>query len=160
MRNYEFFSVNLENEIPKFTKVLRAVPSDRFDYRPHEKNTSAGDLAWQIATEMVHLNDLVQTGVMDYKPQPRPATSEEIATTFESAARTMVAKSRAVDEKLWKGPGKFLWGGQTVWEAAVAEIAWGFLFDLIHHRGQLTVYLRPMGAKVPAVYGPSADENE
>jgi uncharacterized damage-inducible protein DinB len=160
MRNYEFFAVNLENEIPKFLKVLRAVPSDRFDYRPHEKNTSAGDLAWQIATEMVNLNDLVQTGVIDYKTQPRPATSEEIATTFENAARTMAAKSRAVDENLWKGPGKFLWGGQTVWESAVADIAWGFLFDLIHHRGQLTVYLRPMGAKVPAVYGPSADERE
>ena len=158
MRNYEFFAVTVENEIPRFLKVLRAVPSDRFDYRPHEKNTSAGDLAWQIATEMVNLVTIFDSGVLDYKTQPRPASSEEIATIFEQAARRVVERSRSAQEDLWKGPGKFLWGGQTMWESAVADIAWGFLFDLIHHRGQLTVYLRPMGAKVPAIYGPSGDE--
>ncbi len=158
MRNYEFFALRVEAEVAGFGKVLRAVPSEKFDYRPHEKNASAGDLAWQIASEMVILVDLLETGVADYRPGPRPATSEEIAKTFEEGAHRAIDRARSMHENLWKGPGKFLFDGQVAWEASVADIAWGFLLDLVHHRGQLTVYLRPMGAKVPSVYGPSGDE--
>ena len=158
MRNSEFFAARVEGEIPAFVKVLRAVPSDKFEYRPHEKSKSAGDLAWQIATEVEDLIGLFDSAVVDSRPQPRPASSEEMAATFERAAKQVVERARSVDETLWKGPGKFLWEGQSMWEAPAAEIAWGFLFDLVHHRGQLSTYLRPMGAKVPAIYGPSGDE--
>lgn len=158
MRNYEFFAVRLEDELPRFLRVLRAVPSDQFDYRPHERNTSAGDLAWQIASEMVSLIDLLETGESDYRPGARPSSSDEIASIFEEAAKRAIEMSRSIEEDRWKGPGRFLFQGHLAWEATVAEIAWGFLFDLVHHRGQLSVYLRPMGAKVPAIYGPSADE--
>jgi uncharacterized damage-inducible protein DinB len=50
-------------------------------------------------------------------------------------------------------------GDYVAWEGAAGEIMWGFLFDKIHHRGQLSTYLRPMGGKVPAIYGPSADSD-
>jgi DinB family len=53
------------------------------------------------------------------------------------------------------------WDGTLEWfgsQRPVLPIAWGFLFDIVHHRGQITTYLRPMGAKVPQIYGPSADE--
>ena len=53
---------------------------------------------------------------------------------------------------------KFLMGGAAVWEDAVGQMVWGMLFDAIHHRGQLSTYLRPMGGKVPSIYGPSADD--
>jgi uncharacterized damage-inducible protein DinB len=158
MRNYEFFAARVEGEIPAFVKVLRAVPSDHFDYRPHEKSKSAGDLAWQLATEMASLIQLFDNGIIDYKLGPRPDSSEMIAEEFERAGKEVVARARATNETLWKGPAKFLWGGQVVWEEPAAEIAWGFLFDMVHHRGQLSTYLRPMGAKVPAIYGPSGDE--
>lgn len=158
MRNHEFFAVRLEEEVAAFLRVLRAVPSDHLDYRPHERSTSAGDLAWQIASEMANLIDLLETGVADYRPAPRPDNSEEMARTFEKAAERAANLARAIDVDRWKGPGKFLFQGHLSWEASVAEIAWGFLFDLVHHRGQLSVYLRPMGAKVPRIYGPSGDE--
>jgi uncharacterized damage-inducible protein DinB len=48
--------------------------------------------------------------------------------------------------------------GTPVWEAPLGDMLWGFLFDAIHHRGQLSAYLRPMGAKVPSIYGPSGDD--
>jgi uncharacterized damage-inducible protein DinB len=51
-----------------------------------------------------------------------------------------------------------MYGGQEVMKATGSEHAWGFLFDIIHHRGQLSTYLRPMGSTVPQIYGPSADE--
>jgi uncharacterized damage-inducible protein DinB len=49
--------------------------------------------------------------------------------------------------------------GEDMWKTTKGEMAWGFIFDLIHHRGQLATYIRPMGGKVPAIYGPSADSN-
>lgn len=49
-------------------------------------------------------------------------------------------------------------GGDAVWETTMDEFVWGFLFDAVHHRGQLSTYLRPMGGKVPSIYGPSADD--
>ena len=158
MRNHEFFAVRLEHEVPAFLRVLRAVPSDHFGYRPHEKSTSAGDLAWQIASEMVSLIDLLKTGVADYRPAPRPSGSEEMAVTFEEAAKRAVELARNIDGDRWKSPGKFLMQGQLAWEASVAEIAWGFLFDLVHHRGQLSVYLRLRNVPLPPIYGPTADE--
>ena len=48
--------------------------------------------------------------------------------------------------------------GSPAWEDTISQMFWGFLFDAVHHRGQLSTYLRPMGGKVPSIYGPSADD--
>ena len=58
----------------------------------------------------------------------------------------------------WEGRVPFMYEGQQVMNETGADNAWGFLLDIIHHRGQLSTYLRPMGATVPQIYGPSADE--
>jgi hypothetical protein len=158
MSTREFFAERLASEIPGFLKVIRALPGDRLDYRPHEKNTAAGSLAWQLALEMAGLTELVRTGIIDYKTLPRPESVEEMATKLEHAAQQALEAVKSGSDATWDGPGKFLYGGHVAWEDTVANIAWGFLFDMVHHRGQLTAYLRPMGGKVPAVYGPSGDE--
>jgi uncharacterized damage-inducible protein DinB len=161
MRNYEFFAAKLEQEIPIFVKVLRALPEDKLDYRPHEKNTPAGALAWQMTTEMESLIQLFDNnGVIDYRVGPDRPSVAVMADRMEAAGKAAVERAKKTDENVWRGPGKFLFNGHVAWEATVADLAWGFLFDLIHHRGQMSAYLRPMGAKVPAIYGPSADEAE
>ena len=58
----------------------------------------------------------------------------------------------------WDGEGRLLFGGHEVMKSSVGSIFWGFLLDAIHHRGQLSAYIRPMGGKVPSIYGPSADD--
>jgi len=159
MSTREFFAERLAAELPAFNKVIRALPGERLDYKPHEKNTPAGQLAWQLSDEMSHLPILFATGEINYVPPTVPATIDEIASTFERNAQSAADAAKAVDEERWNSPARFLWNGQPVWEDTVAGIAWGYLFDMIHHRGQLTAYLRPMGGKVPACYGPSADES-
>src|SRR5215211_5057597 len=149
MRNYEFFAKCVESETPAFLRVLRAVPGDQLHYRPHEKNTPAGALSWQMAREMESLAALFVNGVIDYKSSEENGSIAEAADLFERSAKEVVERARATNEDLWRGPAKFLYNGQAAWEAPAADMAWGFLFDLIHHRGQLSVYLRPMGAKVP-----------
>jgi uncharacterized damage-inducible protein DinB len=63
-----------------------------------------------------------------------------------------------LDDMAWGEKARFLVDGNVVWETTLGEMLWGILFDAIHHRGQLSTYLRPMGGKVPSIYGPSADD--
>lgn len=158
MRNYEFFATCLEKEIPVFSRVMRALPGDKLDYKPHERNTAAGDLLFQMEQEMTSLVDIFKTGEVRMGPSKRPESGEEIASTFEQSAKAVVEAARATNDERWKGPAKFIWDGNVAWETTVSEMAWGFLFDLIHHRGQASVYIRPMGGKVPSIYGPSGDD--
>jgi uncharacterized damage-inducible protein DinB len=158
MRNSEFFAKRLDTELPAFLKVIRAVPADKLDFRPHERNTPAGALAAQMAMEMDSLTGLFENGTIDYKSAGAPTTIDAIAEMFERGAKSVAEGVRGISDELWEGPAKFLYDGNVAWESTVDDMAWGFLFDLIHHRGQLSVYLRPMGAKVPSIYGPSADD--
>lgn len=156
--NQQFFAQRLKNEIPGFLKMIRALPADRLDYRPHEKNTPAGTLALQIVSEMEALAGLFDNGEISMSGYGAVPPIEELATRFEQAANTVAERAVAIDDARWSAPGKFSYGGHVAWEAPALDLAWGFLMDLVHHRGQLSAYLRPMGGKVPAVYGPSADE--
>jgi len=74
----------------------------------------------------------------------------------ERAASALDAVVAGLDDEAWEKKVKLVMGGAP-WEEARSRLAWGFLFDGIHHRGQPSAYLRPMGGRVPAIYGPSAD---
>ena len=158
MRNHEFFATCVEAETPIFVRVLRALPADKLDYKPHERNTSAGALAAQIAREMESLIHLFDQGVIDYSDTEKLESLDAIVDVFERSAKTVAERAKNADENVWKGQAKFLYNGQMAWETNAAQMAWGFLFDMIHHRGQLSVYIRPMGGRVPSIYGPSGDE--
>jgi uncharacterized damage-inducible protein DinB len=84
---------------------------------------------------------------------------DEIVYAYERNATAVTERMERLDEASWEKKGRFLMGEAPAWEATTSEFAWGFLFDAIHHRGQLSTYLRPMGGKVPSIYGPSADDS-
>jgi uncharacterized damage-inducible protein DinB len=63
-----------------------------------------------------------------------------------------------VDDAKWDSPASLKMDGKVMWETTLGDMLFGFFFDAVHHRGQLSSYLRPMGAKVPSIYGPSADD--
>lgn len=144
-----------------FVRVLQAVPQEGRDYRPpgDAKARSAADLAWTIAAEEAALAVLLDTGSVDWKETPAPATNAEIVSRYEASASAVDEKLAKLDSAGWDRNGTFMMGGVPVWEDKISGFAWGFLFDAIHHRGQLSTYLRPMGSKVPSIYGPSADDS-
>ncbi len=146
-------------ELPAFIKVLKAMPAGRIDFRPHPKSRSAAELAWVLAVEERSLLALLETGTIDWKETEPPKTADAIVAAFERDAAAVNARLETLDKGAWGGPAKFLMGGSVAWEDTVGNMMWGFLFDAIHHRGQLSTYLRPMGGKVPAIYGPSADDS-
>jgi uncharacterized damage-inducible protein DinB len=151
-----FVLPNLTAEHPVTRRVIEAIPLDKCDYRPDAICKSAIDLAWHIVGAEHRFLDAVATGAFDFTNTGRPdsvRTSLDVARwygeTFErdvERLRTLTADQlvRTIDFR----------GILQLPAVAYAEIG---LKHSIHHRGQLSMYLRPMGAKVPPIYGESYD---
>jgi uncharacterized damage-inducible protein DinB len=159
MTNLEFCIARRKAEMPAFVRVLKALPEGRLDFRPDPKARTAAELAWMLASEEAALVSLLESGTIDWKDTKPPARVDEIVAAFERDGASVNGKLQKLDEAGWGKPARFLMGGAAVWEDTVGQMVWGFLFDAIHHRGQLSTYLRPMGGKVPSIYGPSADDS-
>jgi len=155
----EYFFQRWEQEQPKFASVIRAMPDGQLDYTPHERSTKAGDLAWQLVEEQRMLSELVDHAVIPFNMRPRPASVGEIAKEWDSQTESLKSKLSNIDDATWGRDAQFKMGDQVLGNSPTSEFLWGFLFDMVHHRGQLTTYLRPMGGKVPSIYGPSADDD-
>ena len=157
MNTREYLAQCFKAEKPKFVKVLKAVPPDKTAYRPHPRSSSAGDLVWLLADELHDACELVDHSEVNYVQKPAPSLGESIAA-YERNAGELEKRLATLDDAAWGKKVKFLVNGNVAWESTLGEMLFGFLFDAIHHRGQLSAYLRPMGAKVPSIYGPSADD--
>lgn len=158
MNTREYFVHCFQMEKPKFLRVFRAVPPDRLEYRPDPRSTSAGDLVWLLASELHDACELADHAEVNFALKPAPETLEESIAAYEKNAGALEQRLAALGDAVWDGKARFIVDGHVAWETTVGDMFWGFLFDAIHHRGQLSAYLRPMGGKVPSIYGPSADD--
>jgi uncharacterized damage-inducible protein DinB len=159
MTNLAFCVSRRKAELPAFLRVLKAVPQARLDYRPDPKARTAAELAWVLAVEEAALVTLLDKGTVQWKDERPPARVDEIVAAFERDAALVNQRLEQLDDAAWQKKGRLLMEGGGAWEDTTEQMVWGFLFDAIHHRGQLSTYLRPMGSKVPAIYGPSADDS-
>ena len=152
----EFYKarVGVENSLTR--NVLKAIPADKLDYRPHERSPSTGQIAWTIVRGLSIRIDMASQGNSDIVLAP-PPNFLEILDRFEDASRRHAAQLESWSEAAWGRTGQLRAGSRVALEQPAADICWFFLFDEIHHRGQLSSYLRPMGAKVPSIYGASGD---
>ena len=133
-------------------KVLLRIPEDS-DYRPDPKSRTAKEIAWQIVCEEKMLIDAMETGKGEWAPPPMPPTMGDVVETYAKQSAAILERWKALPTERWNGKLEFFGS-----ERPASPMAWGFLFDIVHHRGQITTYLRPMGSTVPQIYGPSADE--
>lgn len=153
----EHFTSQFKKERRIFTNVIRALPNDKLDYKPHEKNSSAGDIAWFLVLELRTLVDLIRNLEHNWERPPTPKSVDALVTEYDKAADDMEKALSTTDDARWQQECKMYFGGKLMKAAPLGETIWDFFFDAIHHRGQLTAYLRPMGGKVPSTYGPTAD---
>jgi uncharacterized damage-inducible protein DinB len=156
MSNREFFVERWEAEGPGTVRVLGAIPEDRSDYGPDAKARTAKQIAATLVGEAKAITELIDTGRSDMVPGNIPA----VATLVSDYARTHAAvaeRAKKLDDAAWEKRATFTFMGHPVFDMSLGRILWAFLFDAIHHRGQLSTYLRPMGSTVPSIYGPSAD---
>ncbi|MGH9352677.1 MAG: DinB family protein [Terriglobia bacterium] len=153
----EFYLERQKAELLAFTRVLKALPKDRFSYKPHERSPSAEQLVWTLTSEMKACLDAVTEHKAEWKEIP-PPPPDEMLQLFERWSNELTDRVSKMDDASWNHPVQFFYQGKVVSEQPVGTFLWFVLFDAIHHRGQLSAYLRPMGGKVPSIYGPSADE--
>jgi uncharacterized damage-inducible protein DinB len=146
----------LNRELQTTKKVIAAIPEDQRSYRPDPKARTAWELAWHLASSDVQMTD----EIADHKFTMEPRFKEEPKTVAELAEWYDSNFQRAIDRV-----------GAMTPEQLCTPVDFYGIFNLpavfylnfvnnhsIHHRGALIVYLRPMGSKVPAIYGGSADE--
>jgi uncharacterized damage-inducible protein DinB len=147
---------SLNAEHPVTERVIAAIPNDKADYRPDQIVKSAIDLAWHIVSAENRFLEAVASGTFDLAPTPRPdnvRTAADVNAWYAPRFTANISRLKALaGEQLtriidFRGIFQF---------PAVAYVQIG-LNHSIHHRGQLSMYLRPMGAKVPSIYGESYD---
>src|SRR5205807_8214769 len=96
---------------------------------------------------------------MRWHPDERPAALDDIVSAYQRYHQTLAEKLGKLDDLTWNHQAWMLRGEQEILlKDTVGGLLWLALFDAVHHRGQLSTYIRPMGGKVPSVYGPSADD--
>jgi len=143
-------------------KLLRAYPPEKAELQPHPRCKPARELAWIFALERglgkAGLANAFASGSPGGAPPPAPNSWSEVLDTIEAAHVDFgrVFASYTDDELL--EPITFFSGPKTLFDIPRIDFAWFVLSDEIHHRGQLSIYLRMAGGKVPSIYGPSGDE--
>lgn len=153
----QYLLQQLENEQKTTTKVIAAVPFEKGDYKPDPKSRSAKELAWHIAQVDVWFLDSIANGSFEYGESPMPdsfKSSDQLAKWYDEKFAAGLAKVRTLSGETMSKVMDFLGVFQL---PAVMYLSFANN-HMIHHRGQLAAYLRPMGSKVPSIYGGSADE--
>jgi uncharacterized damage-inducible protein DinB len=146
-----------DREAPATRKVLGRIPEGS-DYRPDPKSRTAREIAWLIVGEEIMLAEGLARGAIEFVDRPAPSTMKEIVELYDRRHDDITAAMHRLEPRRWEARVPFMVDGQEVMADTGYEMAWGFLLDIIHHRGQITTYLRAMGSTVPQIYGPSADE--
>lgn len=151
-----FLIPQIKNEQTLTQRVIEAVPVDKGEYKPDPRSMSALDLAWHIASAECWFMNGIAAGAFssgDSKPENIRSSADVSAWYRENFERALEQASKASPDQLLK-PIDFF----GVYNYPAIVYLQFMLNHSIHHRGQLSAYLRPMGAKVPSIYGGSADE--
>jgi len=146
----------LSQELETTKKVLAAIPEDKRDYRPDPKARTAWELAWHLASSDVQMTDEIadQKFTMEPRFKEEPKTVADLVNWYDSNFKRAIDRVRSMTAEQLCTPVDFY----GVFNFPVALYLPFVNNHSIHHRGQLAVYLRPMGSKVPSIYGGSADE--
>lgn len=140
-------------------KVARAFPADRGDFRPHERSSEARRLLWTFVLEQEMIRRALSGNFQLGAGVPTaPDDLGEIIDRFDSDFTTLLAELKSAPDEAFTRSVTFHAGPGKTAEYPVLDFMWFMLNDQIHHRGQLSVYVRMAGGKVPSIYGPSADE--
>lgn len=165
MKLTEFFRAELDREVERSRKALEHVPDGKYEWKPHERSMIFGYLADMVATIPTWITMEIKRDDLDIAPpegqstkKAQKETSADLIKALDEAAAEASAALEQTNDEFLNTNWKLLAGGQVVWEGPRHEIIQDTINHWTHHRGQMTVYLRLMGAKVPAIYGPSADD--
>jgi uncharacterized damage-inducible protein DinB len=163
MKMMDSLIMELDREASTTRKLLERVPDDKLDWRPHAKSTPIGKLAMHIAVLPGRFGERLKADGFDVTqatPPPVPSTAAEIVKTFDESVAVAKRAMAEIDDAAAMGMWTLSFGDKTIAAMPRVGIARTLLLNhSVHHRGQLSVYLRLLDVPVPSIYGPSADEN-
>lgn len=166
MRISDAMLPEVQQEMAQTRKTLARVPDDKFDFKPHEKSMTMGALALHIAMmadwgadTLVNDNfDVAPVGGPAYE-MPKAENTAAVLALFDKAVTRFKENLAKTENDAMMKTWSLLQGGTPLFTMPRAAVIRGMILNhLVHHRGQLTVYLRMCNVPVPALYGPSADE--
>ena len=166
MKLTEFLLTEFDREVDRSRRALEQVPEGKYDWKPHDKSMVFGYLANMVATMPSWAAMAITQDELDVAPadgskmkQTKMDTSDALLKALDKAAADARSALEKTTEEHLMTSWRLLARGQVVMEAQRHVVIQDTFNHWAHHRGQMTVYLRLMGAKVPALYGPSADDN-
>lgn len=160
----ELYVAELNREAPRTRHALEQVPAGRDDWKPHAKSMPLARLAGLVASMPSWVSLIIEKEELNLTPAPgqgqyqQPSIEKLVATHDQLVAQALESLLKTNDQFLYSTKWRLLAGGQVVMEQPRHIVLRDTLNHLAHHRGQLTVYLRLLDQKVPAIYGPSADD--
>ena len=161
----QWFLAELESEAAKSRRVLEQVPADKRDWKPHDRSMALGYLSDLVANIFSWVDLAISQDELDiapkdgpkYKPEPLNTSAELVAALDKAVAKAREALQKTTDAHL-ETKWRLLAGGNLAFEQPRLQVIRDTFLHSAHHRGQMTVYLRLLGSKVPSVYGPTADD--
>ncbi|MBN9380597.1 MAG: DUF1572 family protein [Chitinophagaceae bacterium] len=154
------FAKELEQETLATKKCLERIPFEKFDWKPHEKSMSLGYLWLLVAEIPLWIKHMIEVSEIDFVtfPHLRPSSAEEVVKHFDENVAGAKKALLAVKEGDLSETFYLKANGQTVYSATKRANIESTINHMVHHRGQLTVYMRLNDIAVPSIYGPSADD--
>jgi uncharacterized damage-inducible protein DinB len=152
----------LEHEAKTTRRVLERVPGDRLAWKPHDKSMSLGQLALHVAVIPGRIAEMAQQTPYQIRSftQPGATSASELVPALDQSVAKAKEILRTMDDAALAQTWRALDGDREIMAIPVAAVLRTIMLNhWYHHRGQLSVYLRQVGALVPSIYGPSADEN-
>lgn len=155
-----------DQEMKSTRKCLERIPADKFSFKPHPKSFDMGSLAIHIATMLGWGVTTLQSDSFDYAPvggepyvPPVAKTNADLLAMFDKNAADFRAALAATENDAMMKPWSLMAGGKVMFTMPRVAVVRGMILNhIVHHRGQLSVYLRLCDIPVPSIYGPSADE--
>jgi len=151
-----------DQEMANTRKMLERVPEAKYDYKPHEKSMAMGRLASHVAEMALWGKTTLETEVLNIEPGMQPfmaKSKQELLETFDTNAREARQAIEKTSDADWMKTWTMNFGGKQVMSMPRVAVVRGVVMNhMIHHRAQLSVYLRLNDVEVPGMYGPSADE--
>jgi len=158
LTNLQFFKACLANELKATKDIIAALPNDQLSYRPHPVNRSGYEISEHIIAHVADLAVILQNNQCDEILSYPFTNAEDGADKLSQLWDAVTAILENYSEDRWtEETVELLVDGKLLVTLPRMQMMWFFFFDIIHHRGQLSSYIRPMGGKNPAVYGYSAD---
>ncbi len=155
------FAKTLASESKAFENVIKAITNPEWKHPDDPKGKTAMQMAVMLVHSAAAFVDVLEKGELggeNASPFEKPTDVTMAAQMLHDYYAKASKIAEETDDATWELPSVMLMNGKKMWESTRGGMSWGLLLDAVHHRGQLSTYLRPMGSKVPSIYGPSGDD--